>query len=89
MALCHLAAGEIALLVFLRAMDVPDVVTFTLFGMIVVTLAYWIDKILSTTGIRVFGRKLIGRHDGRYQKFVLIGTCFTITLVAYWFMGLL
>ncbi len=89
MALCHLAAAEIGALVILRALGVPDVITFTLFGMIVITLAYWIDKLLSTKGIHFFGRKIIGKHESRYQKVVLVVLCFAITVVAYWIMGLL
>lgn len=89
MALCHLAAAEIGSLIVLRALGVPDVVTFTLFGMIVITLAYWIDKMLAGGGIRIFGKKLIGKHDGRFQKIALVGLTFAITLMAYWFMGLL
>ncbi|MFZ3077864.1 MAG: hypothetical protein WA139_05380 [Candidatus Aenigmatarchaeota archaeon] len=89
MALCHLAAAEIGALVVLRALGVPDVITFTLFGMIIITLAYWIDKMLSTKGIRMFGRKIIGKRESKYQKVVLVGLCFVITLFAYWMMGLL
>lgn len=89
MALCHLAAAEIGALVVLRALGVPDVITFTLFGMIIITLAYWIDKMLSAKGIYFFGKRLIGKHDNKYQKVVLVGLCFAITLAAYWLMGLL
>lgn len=89
MALCHLAAAEIGILVVLRALGVPDVITFTLFGMVVITIAYWVDKMLSTGGIHVFGKKLIGKHDNKYQKAALVGLCFVITLAAYWIMGLL
>jgi len=89
MALCHLAAAEIGALAILRALGVPDVITFTLFGMIVITLAYWIDKMLSTKGIHIFGRKIVGKHENKYQKVVLVVLCFVITVVAYWIMGLL
>lgn len=89
MALCHLAAAEIGALVVLRALGVPDVITFTLFGMIIITLAYWIDKTLSIKGIHVFGRKIIGKRNSKYQKAALVGLCFAITLAAYWIMGLL
>ncbi len=89
MALCHLAAAEIGALVVLRALGVPDVITFTLFGMVVITIAYWVDKMLAGGGIRIFGKKLIGKHDNKYQKAALVGLCFAITLAAYWFMGLL
>lgn len=89
MALCHLAAAEIGALVVLRALGVPDVITFTFFGMIIITLAYWIDKMLSTKGIYFFGKKLIGKREGKYQKVALVGLCFLITLAAYWIMGLL
>ncbi len=89
MALCHLAAAEIGLLILMRMVGVPDVITFTLFGMIVMTVAYWIDGMLRTGGIHILGRKIIGKHNNRHQKFVLVGLCLAITLVAYWFMGLL
>jgi|GEM_PF-2261364 len=89
MALCHLAAAEIGALVVLRMLGVPDVITFTLFGMIIITLGYWIDKMLSTKGIHIFGKKIIGKHNNKYQKVVLVGLCFAITVVAYWIMGLL
>lgn len=87
--LCHLAAAEVGALVVLRALGVPDVVTFTLFGMIIITIAYWLDKLLSTKGVYFFGKKLIGKHDNKYLKVVLVGLCFVITLAAYWIMGLL
>lgn len=84
MAFCQLAIGEAALLVALRALGVPDTITFTLFGMIVITLAYWIDSLLKTNGL-----PLVGRHESRYQKPALVVLMFAMTLMAYWLMNLL
>lgn len=89
MVLCYLAVAEVGALVVLRMLGVPDVVTFTLFGMIIVTLAYWLDKTLSTKGLYCFGRKIIGKRDGKYQKIILVGLCLVITLAAYWMSGLM
>ena len=88
MALCHLVAGEIALLVFLHSIGVPDVITFTIFGMIVITLAYWLDKILKNKGIIIFGKTLLKRQNNKYQKFMLVGLCFVLTLITYCLMGM-
>ena len=84
MALCQLAIGEAALLVALRALGVPDTITFTLFGMIVITVAYWVDSLLKA------GRfPWMGKHESRYQKPALVALMFAITLSAYWLMNLL
>lgn len=84
MAFCQLAIGEAALLVALRALGVPDTITFTLFGMIVITVAYWMDSLLKTRGL-----PWIGKHENRYQKAVLVVLMFAMTLMAYWIMNLL
>lgn len=84
MALCQLAIGEAALLVALRAMGVPDTITFTLFGMLTITLAYWVDSVLKTKGL-----PWIGRRQNRYQKFALVALSFAITIIAYWSLNLL
>ena len=44
--LCHLAAVEIGLLILTRALGVPDAITFTLFGMLLITTSYWLDMFL-------------------------------------------
>ncbi len=89
MALCHLAAGEIFLLILLRSIGMPDVISFTLFGMIVITIAYWLDGIISNKGITLFGKALIKKQKRKYQKIMLVGICFIITIIAYWLLSII
>lgn len=77
--ICGLCGSEFALLAVMHWLGVPDPVTFTLIGVIVTSLGFWLNAYLK------HNKKINFKHQ---LKIIVVGL-FALAVAGYWILNII